>query len=191
MSFNVLVIPEDFRKDQYILKPVVQAILRAAGKPNATLRVCQNPMLGGIGQALNRERILAIVHQYPMVDLFVHCIDRDGDSGRRTKLDTIEAYAGKDGKPILAEHAWQEVEVWVLAGMSDLPNEWTWRDIRAEVDLKERYYLPFAKQRGLDHLPDQGRKALGIEAANNYQRIRSRCREDIAVLEKRISALTS
>ncbi len=52
MSFNVLVIPEDFRKDQHILKPVVQAILSAAGKPNATLRVCQNPLLGGTGQAL-------------------------------------------------------------------------------------------------------------------------------------------
>ncbi len=189
MSYNVLVISEDFRKDQHILKPVVQAMLSAAGKPKATLEVCKNPLLGGTGQALNRERILEIVRQYRMVHLFVLCVDRDGDAGRRNKLDAIEGYAGQDGQPVLAENAWQEVEIWVLAGMSDLPNDWAWRDIRAEIDLKERYYLPYARRRGLDHLPDQGRKALGTEAANHYSRIRTRCSEDIKALEERIKAL--
>ncbi len=190
MSYNVLVIPEDFRKDQHILKPVVQAILHAAGKTNATLRICQNPLLGGTGQALNKDRILGIVRQYPMVDLFLLCVDRDGQDGRRTRLDSIERHVAEHGgKNVLAEHAWQEVEVWVLAGMSDLPNEWTWRDIRNEVDLKQRFYLPYARQRGLDGLPDQGRKELGAEAASKYSRIRSRCSEDIQALEVRIREL--
>ena len=190
MSYNVLVIPEDFRKDQHILKPVVRAILHAAGKTNATLRICQNPLLGGTGQALNQDRILGIVRQYPMVDLFLLCVDRDGQNARRSRLDSIERHVAKHGgKKTLAENAWQEVEVWVLAGMSDLPNEWTWRDIRTEVDLKERFYLPYVRQRGLDGFPDQGRKKLGAEAARNYNRIRSRCPEDVKALEARIRKL--
>lgn len=31
---NVLIIPEDFRKDQYVLKPIIQKIFKALGKSN-------------------------------------------------------------------------------------------------------------------------------------------------------------
>ena len=34
---NVLIIPEDFRKDQYVLKPIVTAMLKAAGTPRARI----------------------------------------------------------------------------------------------------------------------------------------------------------
>jgi hypothetical protein len=37
---NVLIIPEDFRKDQYIVKPLIRRMLAEIGKPNANLRVC-------------------------------------------------------------------------------------------------------------------------------------------------------
>jgi len=40
----MLVIPEDFRNDQYILKPVVTAIMKKVGKPNAKVQVCNNPL---------------------------------------------------------------------------------------------------------------------------------------------------
>jgi hypothetical protein len=175
MSLNVLVIPEDFRKDQYILKPVVEAILDKAGKPNAKVRVCQNPLLGGTGQALNKARILEIVRKYSMVDLFVLCVDRDGIAGRRQTPDGIEAWVQKQaGKTLLGENAWQEVEVWLLAGMADLPAGWTWADVRSEVSLKEQYYIPYAVHRGVEGLPDQGRRKLGREAASQYTRVRSR-----------------
>jgi hypothetical protein len=184
MSLNVLVIPEDFRKDQHILKPVIGAILDAVGKTKAQVRVCQNPVLGGLGQALDRNRILDIVQKYPMVDLFVLCVDRDGDGNRRQKLKGIEAWIhGQVGKTVIGENAWQEVEVWLLAGMPDLPSSWTWTEIRSEGNLKEQYYLPYATQRGVDNLPDQGRKKLGPEAAAQYTRMRSRCPEDIQALE--------
>jgi len=49
---NVLVIPEDFVKDQCILKPIIVAMLKARGKI-AKVIVCQNPRLRGIDQALN------------------------------------------------------------------------------------------------------------------------------------------
>jgi hypothetical protein len=187
MSLNVLVIPEDFRKDQYILKPVVEAIFNAAGKPNANVRVCQNPLLGGTGQALDRDRILGIVKKYSMVDLFILCVDRDVSPTRRKTLDDIEQWVQTNvGKPLLGENAWQEIEVWLLAGMSDLPAMWTWADVRSEVGLKEQYYVPYAAQRGLDRLPDQGRKKLGQETAGQYTRMRSKCPEDIQVLESRV-----
>ena len=38
---RVLVIPEDFRKDQYMLKPIITALMKSLGKPSAKIRICQ------------------------------------------------------------------------------------------------------------------------------------------------------
>ena len=48
---NVLIIPEDFRKDQYILKPIIVRMLAEVGKPRANVKMCLEPLLGGIDQA--------------------------------------------------------------------------------------------------------------------------------------------
>ena len=45
---KILVIPEDFRKDQYILKPIITAMMAKLGKPRTKVMVCQDPLLGGI-----------------------------------------------------------------------------------------------------------------------------------------------
>lgn len=42
MSFNVLVIPEDFTKDEHILKPLVERILEECGR-KPTVEVCRDP----------------------------------------------------------------------------------------------------------------------------------------------------
>jgi len=86
---NVLVIPEDFRNDQYVLKPLIKAMLAAAGKPQARVRVCQRPLLGGISQATDPARITEIIRAYPMVDLFLLIVDRDGVETRRKRLDNL------------------------------------------------------------------------------------------------------
>ena len=190
---NVLIIPEDFRKDQYILKPVISKLLSLAGKPKAKLRVCLDPLLGGVGEALKWERIEEIIDMYPMVQLFLLVVDRDGKSGRRTALDGIEKKADAKftvlgtatSRTLLAENAWQEIEVWALAGV-EMPKEWAWKDVRAEVNPKEVYFEKLAKQRGLLDEPGQGRVTLGREAALNYSRIKSLCKEDVAALEKRV-----
>lgn len=91
MSVRVLVIPEDFRKDQYILAPIFRRLLRVLGRQSAKVSVCQDPRLGGIGEALKYERLAEIVARYRgMVDLFVLCVDRDGDRNRRARLDNLE-----------------------------------------------------------------------------------------------------
>ena len=185
---RVLVIPEDFRYDQHLLKPLVERLFRSIGKTRVRVRVCQDPLLRGIDQALNSERIREVVEQHGgMTDIFILCVDRDGDRGRRTRLNQIEAEFG-DGRTFLAQNAWEELETWVLAGL-ELPGDWRWRDIRAEIHVKERYFDVLADERGVVDGPDRGRKALGDEAARNIPAIRRKCPEDFDALARRLEAL--
>lgn len=57
---NVLVIPEDFRKDQYILQPIVQAMFAEIGRPRARVVVCKDPLLQGVSEAMKKERLSEI-----------------------------------------------------------------------------------------------------------------------------------
>jgi hypothetical protein len=190
---NVLVIPEDFRKDQLILKPIVQAMMRALNRASAKVDICRDPLLGGVTEALKWENITAVLDRHKgMVDLFLLCVDRDGLEGRRTALNSLELKAAAvlpAGRFFLAENAWQEIEVWVLAGHEDLPQQWNWRDIRAETNPKEKYFAVYAINRGVSENHDGGRKVLAEEAAARYGRIRQLCPEDVAALEKRIEAV--
>lgn len=186
---KVLVIPEDSRgNDESILKPIVEAMMAEIGKPRATVKVCHDPLLGGIGEALKWERIEEILELYPMIDLFLLCVDRDDEAGRATRLRELECKSLnmlKGGRVLLAENAWQEIEVWVLAGMKNLPREWNWKDIRSERDPKEVYFRPYAQSRKLASSPGGGAKTLGQEAALNYKRICQKCPEDVEHLENR------
>jgi len=186
---NVLIIPEDFRKDQFVLKPIAQAILKKLGKAKANVRVCKDPLLGGVSEALKWERIQEVLERHEgMVELFLLCVDRDGVEGRRAALDEIEKkamdYLGGE-VCLIAENAWQEIEVWVLAG-HDLPKEWAWKDIRQDLSPKENFFTPFAEQRGVQDEPYEGRETLALEAAKKYSRIRKLCPEDVLNLESRI-----
>ena len=182
---NVLIIPEDFRKDQYILKPLFSRLFRRIGVPYVQVSVCIDPLLGGVGEALKIERLAQIVtEQRGMHDLLILCVDRDGEVGRRQRLDDIEAYFGPT---FLAENAWEELETWVLAGL-DLPSEWRWAAVRAEVNVKEQYFEPLAAQRGVANSIGGGRKVLGDEASRNIPTIRHKCPDDFDVLAQRLQA---
>lgn len=184
---RVLVIPEDFRYDQYLLKPLFERLFRSIGKPRTRVRVCQNPLLGGVDEALKSERIQEVVDQHDgMTDIFILCVDRDGNRGRRTRLNRIEAEFG-NVRTFLAENAWEEIETWALAGV-DLPKDWRWADVRGEVHVKERYFDALAEERGVEDDPDGGRKTLGEEAARNIPAIRRKCPEDFDALARRLEA---
>ena len=60
----IIVIPEDFRNDQYILNPLFKQLIRSMGKQNARVEVCQQPRLGGINNAMKPERIQEIVERF-------------------------------------------------------------------------------------------------------------------------------
>lgn len=191
MSYNVLVVPEDATNDHYILKPLCLALLSAVGKPQAQLRVLTDPAVRGVNQALNDTFLASVFTRYPMVHLFLLCVDRDADSGRDASVADRQLKAAPLLTPprrLLGTTAHQEVEVWCLAGMTDLPKGWRWQDIRAARDPKEMYYRPYAASRNLLDAPGDGREALGREAGRRYTSVRARCAE-IADLEARIAAL--
>lgn len=183
---NVLVIPEDFRKDQYLLKPLFHRLFRTLGKPNANVDICRDPLLGGVGEALKSERLAEVVAQHGgMTDILILCVDRDGEIGRRQRLDQIEEEFGGD-RIFLAENAWEELETWSLAGL-DLPPNWRWQDVRAEVQVKERYFDELARIRNVADTPGGGRKPLGEQAARRIPAIRRKCPEDFDALANRLT----
>ena len=180
---NILVIPEDFRKDQYILKPLVSRLFRHLGAPNPRVDICRDPLLGGIGEALKTAQLTEIVNdQRGMTDIFILCVDRDGNTGRRQRLDELEALFGA---AFFAENAWQEIETWVLAGLN-LPSHWRWADVRGEVQVKEVYFDRLAEQRGVEGELGGGRKTLGEEASHHINAIRQKCPEDFDSLARRL-----
>jgi hypothetical protein len=183
---NVLVIPEDFRKDQYILKPLIEAVFALHGKPRANIRICNPPLLRGVTEALKSERLREIVDRYPMVDLFILCVDRDGQVNRKDRLRQIEQeFSG--GRAFLASDAWEEIETWALAGVS-LPGGWQWQAVRSEVSVKEVCFEPLAQLLGVDDGPGGGRKAIGAIAARSLNVVIGKCPEDFGDLSTRISA---
>lgn len=194
---NILVIPEDFRKDQYILKPLFSRLLRRLGAPNPQVVICRDPLLGGVEEALKIERLAEIINdQRGMTDIFILCVDRDGAVERRQRLERIEAEF--EGTCVFfAENAWEEVETWALAGLP-LPREWRWAEVRAEVQVKERYFEPLAVRRGLVNPTEYSRRglnsgesrriwqALGDEAARRVSAIRQKCPEDFDAIARRL-----
>ena len=185
---NVLIIAEHDRNDRFILQPLVTAMFRQLKRPRirADTHVIRN---GGWDVVKQWETIHAIIERNRPTDLFLLCVDRDGHEPRRGILDTLEAKARQVLNPprlFLAENAWQEVEVWALAGIDwRLKPKWIWDTIRSERDPKERYFEPIVKARGLTESPGRGRRELGEEAARNYAKVRQNCPE-VRDLEERI-----
>ena len=146
-------------------------------------------MLGGIGEALKPERLDEIFQRYDgMTDLFVLCVDRDGDMRRRGRLDRIEEEFRTKRRTFFAENAWEELETWTLANLK-LPREWRWSEVRAEVSVKERFFDVLARKRGVADGPGGGRRRLGEEASRRIGAIRRKCPEDFDRLAGRIEAV--
>lgn len=137
MSLRILVIPEDPTHDQYILKPIVEQLFDDLGK-RARVTVLQNPRLRGVEQALDPDTLSDIVDTYPMVDLFLLLVDRDGDAGRHDRVAHIESQFGR----LFACLAIEEVEVWMLALHRQKLGA-DWQTVRVEPHAKERFALPF------------------------------------------------
>ena len=184
---NVLIIPEDFRNDQYILKPLFSRLFQSIGRRHVNVNICCDPLLGGVVEALKSERMAEVVRKHEgMTDIFILCVDRDGKEGRRQRLDQIEAEFG-DVRVFLAENAWEEIETWILAGLN-LPADWNWKTVRAEVQVKEIYFEPLVAQRELSDAPGDGRKPLAEEASRKINAIRQKCPDDFDNLARRLEA---
>jgi hypothetical protein len=184
---TVLVIPEDPRKDHYVLLPLFKRMFKAPGKPRARVEICWDPLLGGVSEALKSERIQEVIDLYDWsTAIFILCVDRDGVEGRRQSLDRIASEFGQE-RTFVAARAWEEIETWALAGV-DLPATWSWVDVRAETQVKEAYFDILSRKRGVADGLGGGREVLGEEAARHIFAIRSKCPEDFDALAKRLTA---
>lgn len=188
---RVLIIPEDFRQDQYVLIPVVEAMLAKLGKKTAKVKICREPLVTGVTDVLRWSRIEEILDRYAWgIDLFLLLVDRDGEVARVDQLTRLEIKAAEyleTAGRFLGENAWQASEVWALAGQDDLPKTWRWSDIRIERYPKETYFEPYVQTRNLEHEPGAGRRTLGREAKLHYKRVLSRCPDDVGRLHSRLS----
>jgi hypothetical protein len=184
---NVMIIPEDPTHDHYLLLPIFQRLFASIRRPPTKVTICLNPRMRGIDDALNTNRLRDVVSRYPMVDYFILCVDRDGNTNRRDRLNEIEQ--AFTGTPILiAENAREELETWALAGLR-LPRSWVWAEVRAEVSVKERYFDPMAERMGVANGPGGGRKEIGVHAARRISTIRQKCPEDFGALANRLQSL--
>jgi hypothetical protein len=104
---RVRIIPEDFRKDHLILKPFFEAMFAHLDKPHVKIDI-HSPEVRGFEAVKKFDHIREVVDDFPTVDLFLLCVDRDGDPHRRKALDDLEAKVKKILRPprlFLAEHA--------------------------------------------------------------------------------------
>ncbi len=175
---KVLIIPEDPRLDQYMLKPLIEAALKKAGKPRAKVSVCQDASLRGDATIIDFDAVKDIIEDNQLYDAFLLCVDRDCRETRPDTLKNLETRIREacPNKVFVAVCGVEELEVWVLAGLSDLEEPWS--EVRAECHPKERYFDSYVARKGHLDTPGRGRQVLGKVAASKYsQRIREMCPE--------------
>jgi len=180
VSFNVIVIPEDDRLDTYILTPVLKAALAHVGKPQATVRMVSKPHPRGIDSVLTSSFFEQVMRRYGNADLFLYCIDRDGNAGNDARLRTAVQSASQRIRTVQSvdgRTAHQEIEVWGLAACDRTVLADSWATIRAHRDPKEAYFDPVAKSLGVHLGPGRGREHIGRLAGADYGRVRQRCPE--------------
>ena len=111
-------------------------------------------------------------------------------SGRSDNPPRSPGPARQTFKRLVAVNAWEELETWVLAGL-DLPKDWVWATIRADISVKENYFEPLASQRRIDDGPGGGRKSLGEEAARRLTGMRQKCPEDLDHVALRLAEIAA
>jgi hypothetical protein len=179
---KVLVIPEDPVLDQYILKPIVERIFGDLNKA-PLVTVLSRPRLRGVAEALNAAIISKIVATYPMNDLFLVMVDRDGD---RTRSRIGEAREAEHQGRLFVCLAIEEVEIWMLAihhGLLPSP----WREIRTEVNVKEQFAEPFLLNQVPELDPGEGRAWAMRGLGGQWRGVLQRCPE-IEELKGRIES---
>ncbi len=186
---HILIMPEDFRHDQYLLQPLFASLFRRHLRlPRAKIVVCQNPKLGGVGETLKRAKIQAVVERYQYrTDIFTgmaipHAEGPLTRSRATCKTRTVSFF--------LAKNAWEEIETWILAGL-DLPKDGNWADVRAAIHVREEYFDQLVKMRDIYAGPGREHKDLGREATWRIARIRQLCPEDFGTLSQRLGCLLS
>ena len=185
---TVLIVPEDFRKDQFVLKAsfreapclIGQAARDGESVSGPAPRWRRRSVEAGNG--LRRSSSDTVERR----DIIVLCIDRDGRAGRRQRLNQLEETFGER---FLGAEAWEEIETWVLAGLT--PSWELELGRRASRGGRQRAVLRRTGEtaRASAARPDGGRSELAEEAASRIDGIRRKCSEDFDALAQRIEVI--
>ncbi len=177
---RVLVIPEDPTIDQYILRPVVSRLFVDLGKL-PQVEILFRPRLRGVTEALDAIKLASVVGSFPMVDLFLVIVDRDGIESRKAVSGAREAeHSGR----LIVCLAIEEIEVWMLA-IHHASLGYPWREVRSEIHPKERFAQPFLQERAPKLDAGQGRAWAMRNLGGQWRGVLRRCPE-LEELKQRI-----
>ena len=173
MSFRVLVIPEDPTWNGYILKPLAKALLGDAGKPNAKVKLLENPHVGGYDQALSAIRG-ELPDLYGFFDLWLFLPDADRASA--DAMENLETDLQARDIPLLCCAAQPEIEIYACVAFRDsLPG--TWEDARTHPRMKEEFFAPLLQRHGDPRRAGGGREQMIERSLQNLQRLFQLCPE--------------
>lgn len=183
---DVMIIPEDPRLDQYVLKPIVERIFADIAIP-ANVHVLQDPRMRGVSEALDPEMIREeVIALYPMVDLFLVIVDRDCDrdaneARAQTLQDRIDA-------ELLVCLAREEVEAWMLCLQRTKLHQHlgvSFRDVRESCDPKDHFAEPLLEELGWTTKVGKGRKYAMRNLDNPWSSLFEIC-DELADFRRRI-----
>jgi len=181
VSLRVLVVPEDPTYNGAILQPLVARMIENCGRSNPKVTVLTNPKTTGYDHA--KALLPDIVERYSHFSFLLFLVDADGKD-RRDEFDQLESDADQRGVALFCCAAEQEIEVWLLAGHTDKLRQ-GWREIRADVSVKEHVFEPFLHAYGDTRRASGGRDVLMRDTLANYSGLLERCPE-LARLESRL-----
>ena len=165
MSFSVLVIPEDPQQNGHILKPLVQAIMRDVGRPNAKVRVLTRPRVRGYDHAVRTIRD-ALHASYGFMDLWLFFPDADRTS--RDAMRNLEAHVAAERVKLLCCAAQPEVEIYACAGFRNEEQE-AWENVRRHPRMKEDIFAPLLAKHGDPGRPGAGRDLMIAQSLGNLK----------------------
>lgn len=184
MSFRVLVIPEDPQQNGYILKPLLECVLEAAGKPRAKVKVLTNPRIQGYAQAVETIRG-NLVERYSFYNAWVFVPDADRASP--AAMEHLETDLRKRGVTLLCCPAEPEVEIYAcIAYREQLGN---WSEARRHPRFKEHLFAPLLEEHGDPRAAGAGRVRMIENSLANPDLVFSLC-DELERLRVRLSTLT-
>ncbi len=173
VSFNVLVIPEDPTWNGYILKPLAKALLDDAGKPNAKVKLLENPHVGGYEQALSAIRG-ELPDLYRFFDLWLFFPDADRASA--DAMDNLETELRARDISLLCCAAQPEIEIYACVAFCDNLRG-TWEEARTHPRMKEEFFEPLLQTHGDRRQAGGGREEMITSSLRSLQRLFQLCPE--------------
>ena len=186
MSFKVLVIPEDPTNNGYILKPLVEAILTDAGKPNANVQVLTSPRLNGYEDAVKAIQG-DLVERYGYKDLWLFI--PDADLATPAAMSAMETKLAEKNINLFCCPAQPEVEIYAcVAHRSELGAPWS--EVRKSSSMKETFFDPLLASKGDARRAGKGRDQLIAASLTSLNTLYRFCPE-LAELRNRLVVLFS